>query len=596
MDQKNIRNFCIIAHINHGKSTLSDRFLELTHTIEMSKMKPQLLDQMELERERGITIKLAPVQMKFVYKNQDYILNLIDTPGHADFSYEVSRSLAAVEGAILLVDASKGVQAQTVAHFEQSQKENLVIIPAINKIDLVSSKIEEVEKEIKSLVGEDLSIFKISAKDSTGVESLLEEVIEKIPAPKGDPQKPLRALVFDSFYDPFLGVIAQVRIIDGKASTRTKLKFLRNGEKFEAKEVGIFKPQLSSCAQLQTGAIGYIATGLKEINLVRVGDTISEIESVVQPLPGYKEIQPVVFSSFYPEQDKDFEVLRDGLWKLKLNDAALRFEPEKSGTLGRGFRCGFLGLLHMEIVKERLKREFNIEPVITLPSVAYKIHMLNGEVLEISNLTHLSDNAQYSLIEEPWSDIEIITPLSYLGSLMELLSGRRAINLNNDFISGEKVVIRAQLPLSEMISDFYDRLKSLSSGFASLSYNIIGWKKGDLVRLDIFVAQEKVEAMSRIVPKQSAYYEGKEMVEKLKDLLPRVMFPQALQAVVGGKVLARETIPALKKDVTGYLYGGDITRKRKLWEKQKRGKKKMTARGHVEIPSDIFLKLFKKGD
>ncbi|KKR10114.1 MAG: Elongation factor 4 [Parcubacteria group bacterium GW2011_GWA2_39_18] len=596
MDQKNIRNFCIIAHINHGKSTLSDRFLELTHTIEMSKMKPQLLDQMELERERGITIKLAPVQMKFVYKNQDYILNLIDTPGHADFSYEVSRSLAAVEGAILLVDASKGVQAQTVAHFEQSQKENLVIIPAINKIDLVSSKIEEVEKEIKSLVGEDLSIFKISAKDSTGVESLLEEVIEKIPAPKGDPQKPLRALVFDSFYDPFLGVIAQVRIIDGKASTRTKLKFLRNGEKFEAKEVGIFKPQLSSCAQLQTGAIGYIATGLKEINLVRVGDTISEIESVVQPLPGYKEIQPVVFSSFYPEQDKDFEVLRDGLWKLKLNDAALRFEPEKSGTLGRGFRCGFLGLLHMEIVKERLKREFNIEPVITLPSVAYKIHMLNGEVLEISNLTHLSDNAQYSLIEEPWSDIEIITPLSYLGSLMELLSGRRAINLNNDFISGEKVVIRAQLPLSEMISDFYDRLKSLSSGFASLSYNIIGWKKGDLVRLDIFVAQEKVEAMSRIIPKQSAYYEGKEMVEKLKDLLPRVMFPQALQAVVGGKVLARETIPALKKDVTGYLYGGDITRKRKLWEKQKRGKKKMTARGHVEIPSDIFLKLFKKGD
>lgn len=596
MDQKNIRNFCIIAHINHGKSTLSDRFLELTHTIEMSKMKPQLLDQMELERERGITIKLAPVQMKFVYKNQDYILNLIDTPGHADFSYEVSRSLAAVEGAILLVDASKGVQAQTVAHFEQSQKENLVIIPAINKIDLVSSKIETVEKEIKSLVGEDLPIFKISAKDSTGVEGLLEEVIEKIPAPKGDPQKPLRALVFDSFYDPFLGVIAQVRIIDGKVSARTKLKFLRNEEKFEAKEVGIFKPQLSPCAELQTGAIGYIATGLKEINLVRVGDTISEAEGVAQPLPGYKEIQPVVFSSFYPEQDKDFEVLRDGLWKLKLNDAALRFEPEKSGTLGRGFRCGFLGLLHMEIVKERLKREFNIEPVITLPSVAYKVHMLNGEILEISNLTHLPDNAQYSLIEEPWSDIEIIAPLSYMGSLMELLSGRRAINLNNDFISGEKLVIRAQLPLSEMISDFYDRLKSLSSGFASLSYNIIGWKKGDLVRLDIFVAQEKVEAMSRIVPKQSAYYEGKEMIEKLKDLLPRVMFPQALQAVVGGKVLARETIPALKKDVTGYLYGGDITRKRKLWEKQKRGKKKMTARGHVEIPSDVFLKLFKKGD
>ncbi len=596
MDQKNIRNFCIIAHINHGKSTLSDRFLELTHTIEISKMKPQLLDQMELERERGITIKLAPVQMKFVYKNQDYILNLIDTPGHADFSYEVSRSLAAVEGAILLVDASKGVQAQTVAHFEQSQKENLVIIPAINKIDLVSSKMEEVEKEIKSLVGEDLSIFKISAKDSTGVESLLEEVIEKIPVPRGDPQKPLRALVFDSFYDPFLGVIAQVRIIDGKVFARAKLKFLRNEEKFEAKEVGIFKPQLSPCPELQTGTIGYIATGLKEINLVRVGDTISEAEGVAQPLPGYKEIQPVVFSSFYPERDKDFEVLRDGLWKLKLNDAALRFEPEKSGTLGRGFCCGFLGLLHMEIVKERMKREFNIEPVITLPSVAYKVHMLNGEILEISNLTHLPDNAQYSLIEEPWSDIEIITPLSYMGSLMELLSGHRAINLNSDFISGEKLVIRAQLPLSEMISDFYDRLKSLSSGFASLSYNIIGWKKGDLVRLDIFVAQEKVEAMSRIVPKQSAYYEGKEMIEKLKDLLPRVMFPQALQAVVGGKVLARETIPALKKDVTGYLYGGDITRKRKLWEKQKRGKKKMTARGHVEIPSDVFLKLFKKGD
>jgi GTP-binding protein LepA len=596
MDQKNIRNFCIIAHINHGKSTLSDRFLELTHTIEMSKMKPQLLDQMELERERGITIKLAPVQMKFIHKNQEYILNLIDTPGHADFSYEVSRSLAAVEGAILLVDASKGVQAQTVAHFEQSQKENLVIIPAINKIDLVSSKMEEVEKEIESLVGKNLPIFKISAKDSTGVESLLKEVIEKIPAPRGDQQKPLRALVFDSFYDPFLGVIAQVRIVDGKVSARTKLKFLRNGEKFEAKEVGIFKPQLTSCTELLTGEIGYIATGLKEINLVRVGDTIAEAESMTQPLPGYKEIQPVVFSSFYPEQDKDFEVLRDGLWKLKLNDAALHFEPEKSGTLGRGFRCGFLGLLHMEIVKERLKREFNIEPIITLPSVAYKIHLLNGEILEISNLTYLPDNAQYSLIEEPWSDIEIITPISYLGSLMELLSNRRAIKLNSDFISSGKVVIHAEIPLSEMISDFYDRLKSLSSGFASLNYNIIGWKKGDLVRLDIFVAQEKVEAMSRIVPKQNAYYEGKEMVEKLKELLPRVMFPQALQAVVGGKVLARETIPALKKDVTGYLYGGDITRKRKLWEKQKRGKKKMTARGHVEIPSDVFLKLFKKED
>lgn len=597
MDQKYTRNFCIIAHINHGKSTLSDRFLELTHTVEAGKMKPQLLDQMELERERGITIKLAPVQMKFLADGSEYTLNLIDTPGHADFSYEVSRSLAAVEGAILLVDASKGVQAQTVAHFEEARKENLKVIPAINKIDLLNSRIESAENEIHSLMQSDVPIFRISAKDATGVEELLRAVIDQVPPPSGDASFALRALVFDSFYDPFLGVIAHVRIVDGRVGARQKLTFMRNGGEFESKEVGIFKPQLTPTQELVAGDIGYIATGLKEISRVRVGDTITTQGNTAQdPLPGYKEAQPVVFSSFYPEEDKDFDMLRDALFKLKLNDAALQFEVEKSGALGRGFRCGFLGLLHMEIVNERISREFGIDPIITLPSVAYRIHMQNGEVLEISNLAHLPDNAQYISIEEPWAHVEIISLATYIGPLMQLLAGRRAQNIASDFIAAEKIMIRADIPLAEIVSDFYDQLKSTSSGFASLNYEVIGWRIGDLVRLDVHVAQDQITALSRIVPKEFAYREGREVAARLKELLPRQLFPQALQAVANGRVIARETIPALRKDVTGYLYGGDITRKRKLWEKQKRGKKKMTARGHVEIPSEVFLKLLRKED
>jgi len=652
---RNIRNFCIIAHIDHGKSTLADRFLELTGTVEKRKMHEQFLDQMELERERGITIKLQPVRM--VYKIQDhllrqrgsgckdqdksevlaqpqiqnpnslnnfefrasnfgfsdseYILNLIDTPGHVDFTYEVSRSLAAVEGAILLVDATKGVQAQTLANLHLAQKQGLTIIPVINKIDLPNARIAEVEEEMRHLLPALRSsneILKVSAKTGEGVERVLQEVVEKIPPPGGDPAKPFRALIFDSVFDAYKGVIAYVRVFDGQIRAGEKIKLFASKADGEALEVGYFAPELKKEAEISAGQIGYIATGLKDPGQVRVGDTLYKVQSSkfkvrglkvegeeeIEPLPGYQEPKPVVFASFYPENSDDYDLLKDALSKLKLTDASLSYEPETSTGLGRGFRLGFLGMLHVEIVSERLKREFGLSLVISVPSVEYRVTQKNGKVLTVRSAALLPDAAVIEKIEEPIVGLEILTPENYMGPLLKLMTEYRSEYQTTEYITKELVILKYRLPLAEIITDFYDRLKSVSSGYASMNYEIIGYQASDLVRLDILVAGELVGPFSKIVPRALAYREGRRMVERLKELLPRQWFAVSLQAAIGGKIIARETIPALRKDVTGYLYGGDVTRKKKLLEKQKRGKKKMKELGRVNIPQRVFLEMLKK--
>ena len=598
MDQKYIRNFCIIAHIDHGKSTLADRFLELTKTVEKRKMREQYLDQMDLERERGITIKLQPVRMKYEYKGEEYMLNLIDTQGHVDFSYEVSRSLAAVEGAILLVDATKGVQAQTLANLYLARQQNLVIIPAINKIDLPGSRVEEVEKEIRNL-GIDSEIFKISAKDGLNVEALLQTVIEKIPSPAvaGDEKKLFRALVFDSNYDSYKGVLAYIRVVDGEIKRGEKISFLASGAKAEVLEAGIFTPALSAVEKLRAGEIGYLATGLKDVSLCRVGDTISSLFTrgeIIKPLAEYQEPRPMIFASFYPAEGSDFDVLKEALSKLKLSDASLVYEPEHSEALGRGFKCGFLGMLHMEIVTERLRREYGLGLIVTTPSVVYRLMDNSGIERMIYSPQELPDPSKIRQIEEPWIKLEIITPGEYLGSVMKLTQSLGGNYIDTQYLTGERVVIVYEAPLREIIVDFYDRLKGATSGYASMGYELTGWHKNDLVRLDILVAKDPIEAFSRIVPRDKAHLEGKGILEKLKEVLPPQLFSVALQAVVGGKILAREDIKARRKDVTGYLYGGDYTRKRKLLEKQKRGKEKMREAGRVNIPQDVFLKVLKK--
>lgn len=623
--QKNIRNFCIVAHIDHGKSTLADRFLELTQTVEKRKMREQFLDQMDLERERGITIKLQPVRMNYNFAGDDYILNLIDTPGHVDFSYEVSRSLAAVEGAILLVDATKGVQAQTLANLYLAQQQNLIIIPAINKIDLPGARVSEVENEIRNILGEKgaaTEIFKISAKEGTAIEKLLQAVITQVPSPKGEAQKPLRALVFDSAYDAYKGVIVYVRLIDGEIEREDKIIFMASKARVEALEVGIFKPDLRPTDKLSVGEIGYIATGLKDVALCRVGDTItiSNIKnprsrpslaesgqiskiSEIKPLLGYREPKPMIFASFYPsagsgqapQENQDYNVLKDALSKLKLSDAALVFEPEASEALGRGFKCGFLGMLHLEIVSERLRREYGLKLIVTTPSVVYQLkEKHNPEQKLIYSPGELPDASRIEEIREPWIKLEIISPNEYLGTVMKLFQGLGGIYVNTQYLGAQRIIISYEAPLREIIVDFYDKLKSVTAGYASMSYELIEWRRGDLVCLDILVAGEKVEAFSRIVPRAKVTAEGRAIVEKLKEVLPSQLFTVALQATVGGKILARETIKARRKDVTGYLYGGDVTRKRKLLEKQKKGKKKMLLSGRVNIPQEVFLKILKK--
>ena len=591
---QNIRNFCIIAHIDHGKSTLADRLLEITGTIEKRKMKEQLLDQMDLERERGITIKLQPVQM--FYKN--YTLNLIDTPGHVDFGYEVSRSLAAVEGAILLVDATKGVQAQTLANLYQAIDNNLEIIPAVNKIDLPNANVEKTKKEIMHILGcPEEEILEVSGKTGQGVEKLLEKVIEKVPSPKGEKDKPLRALIFDSKYDTYKGVLAYVRVVDGEVRAEEKVLMMMNSVESDVIEVGFFKPDLQKTDVLETGQIGYIATGLKSIKDCGVGDTITTAKrgTEVKALPGYKEVKPMVYASFYPVEGDDYNLMRDALDKLKMNDAAFVFEPESNLALGRGFRCGFLGLLHLEIIQARLEQEFQISPTITTPSVVYEIKLQNKpDRIKIYSPTEFPDPSTIEEIYEPYVSLDIISPSNYLGSIMEAMRNTRAEYLDTEYINSERMILKFLCPLTDVIINLHDDIKSASSGYASMNYEIKEYRPYDLIKMDVLVAGEKVDAFSRIIPKEKAYDEGKRMVEKLKESIPRQNFQVIIQAAIGGKIIARETISAFRKDVISKLYGGDVTRKRKLLEKQKKGKKKMKNIGRVEIPSETFLAVLKR--
>lgn len=608
--QKNIRNFCIIAHIDHGKSTLADRLLELTKTVETRKMKEQLLDQMDLERERGITIKLQPVRMAYKMENLNfdiYTLNLIDTPGHVDFHYEVSRSLAAVEGAILLVDATKGVQAQTIANLLLAIEQDLEIIPVINKIDLPNAEIEKTKKEIVHILGcrED-DILLASGKTGKGVGEVLERVIEKVSSPKGNEDKPLRALIFDSVYDTYKGVVAYVKIVDGSVKRDDAIYMLGTQKEGMVTEVGLFKPAMEPTDILRAGDIGYIATGLKAVGDCRVGDTViwkpkEREEIVIERLPGYKEIKPAVYASLYPADGGEYTLMRDSLEKLKLNDAAFTFEPESNQALGRGFRCGFLGLLHLEIIQERLKREFNMTPTITTPSVVYEVQLRGNEKFStadgrtaIYSPTDLPDPASIEAIYEPYVTLSIVCPSAYLGNVMNLVQTIRAEYKNTEYIDAERVLLSFSAPLMDVIINFHDELKSVSSGYASMNYEPIGYRESDVVKLEILVADEPVDAFARMIPKRDAYAEGKRVVEKLKEVIPRQNFAVAIQAAIGGKIIARETISAFRKDVTGKLYGGDFSRKKKLLEKQKKGKKKMRDIGKVSIPGNAFLSVLRK--
>jgi len=572
MNPANIRNFVIMAHIDHGKSTLADRFLEITKTIDIRKMQPQYLDRMAIERERGITIKMQPVRM--IWK--DYILNLIDTPGHVDFSYEVSRSLAAVEGAILLVDATQGVQAQTLSNLEFARREKLKVIPVINKIDLPIANIEQSTKEIEQLLNiKKDEIILISAKTGENIEKVLERVIKKILPPASSTSNALQALIFDSEYDPYRGVIAYVRIFEGQIKKGEKIYLMGSRASSEVVEVGYFKPDLTAVEEIKSGEIGYIATGLKEIDKCRVGDTVTTQSSKfkTQSLPEYIEPQSVVFASLYPANPDDYDLLSDGLGKLKLNDASLNFSPESSVALGRGFRCGFLGMLHLEIVNERLKRDYGLDLIITSPSVIY--------------------NKKKEGMEEPWIEIEIISPARYLGQINNLLGNFSGEFKSTKWLTEEKVLIFYQGSLDIILQGFYDKLKNKTSGYASMNYKLVGYKKADLINLDILVNKEKIEAFSKIVRRNEAHKEGKRIVELLKEVLPYYQFAIPIQAAVEGKIIARETKRGMRKDVTGYLYGGDVTRKRKLLDKQKRGKKRLAEIGKITIPSDVFLKVLK---
>jgi len=604
MNQKIIKNFAIFAHIDHGKSTLADRLLELTGTIDPKKMKPQFLDSMDLEREKGITIKLKAIRMNYNYLGKDYVLNLVDTPGHVDFSYEVSRSMAAVEGAVLLVDATQGIQAQTLANLELAKKQNIVVIPVINKIDSPIAKVDESVEELATLLGimpED--ILKISAKNGTNVEQVLKAIIEKIPSPEHshtpvNGSEQFRALIFDSEYDSFKGVVAFVRVVDGEVHNTEKIELMATKTPAEVKEIGFLNPDFSSQQKLSAGEIGYIATGIKEPGKVHPGDTITKLlpafsKGTVHPLPGYQEPKPMVFASLYPEDPDDFDTLKVALGKLKLNDPALVFEPEMKEALGRGFNCGFLGTLHIEIISERLQREFGLNLVISTPSVVYKIYNQKDKEIFIYSASDWPDQSSIKRTEEPWVSLEVISPVSYMGKLMEILKGLKGNYISTNYLSPERAIIVFETPLRGIIANLYDKIKTASQGYASMSYNLLGYKPGKLVKMEIWIAGKKEEAFSRVVAEDESYFEGKKMVEKLKDVLPPEQFSVALQAVIGGKVIARETIRAYMKDVTGYLYGGDVTRKNKLREKQRKGKKLMKEKGRVNVPTKAFLEVFR---
>lgn len=590
---ENIRNFCIISHIDHGKSTLSDRLLELTGAIPESKMREQFLDSMDLERGRGITIKMHPVRMEYSLDGKDYILNLIDTPGHVDFNYEVSRSLAAVEGAILLVDATKGIQAQTIHNLDLAKKQGLVIIPAVNKIDSPQARIQEAKVSLAQLLEiPENDVFLISAKTGANVKDLLEASIKKIPGPKGFLEKPFRALIFDSKYDSFKGIVAYVRVLDGRVKYPEKIHLLQSKAKGEVKELGFFKPDFFPVKELKAGEIGYLATGIKEPGLVRVGDTVSDVIHI-EPLPGYKEPKPVVFASFYPENPDDFENLKEALSKLKLNDSSFTFEQEAKEALGRGFSCGFLGSLHVEIVSQRLQEEFGLNLIISTPSVVFKIINHKDKEVFVFSPTDWPDPSEIKEIQELWTRLEVISPSQYLGRVLEIMSLLKGKSIETKCFGLDKALLVYEVPLKGIISGFYDNLKGASQGFASMNYEILGYRKADLIKLEILIAGKKEEAFSKIVHKDDAFKEGKKMTERLKDVLPNQLFSVPVQALVGGKIVARETISAKRRDVIAPLYGGDYTRKRKLLEKQKKGKQDLKEKGRVRIPPSVFLEMFK---
>ena len=598
--QKYIRNFSIVAHIDHGKSTLADRLIELTGVLSKREMESQVLDNMDIERERGITIKAQSVRMKYKAKDgNEYILNLIDTPGHVDFNYEVSRSLAACDGAILVVDSTQGVEAQTLANVYLAIDNNLEVLPVINKIDLASARPDEVKKEIEDIIGipaEDAPC--ISAKTGLNVEEVLERIVTDLPAPKGDENEKLKCLIFDSLYDNYKGAVAYVRVMDGKVKAGDEIKLMASGDIFTVTEVGYFAPgSYLPAEELKAGEVGYIAASIKSLSEIQVGDTITlKNDPASKPLPGYKKVTPMVYCGIYPIDGSEYENLKIALEKLKLNDAALEFEQETSAALGFGFRCGFLGLLHLEIIEERLDREFDLGLITTAPSVIYKVHKTNGEVLDIYNPTDLPSQAEMSFIEEPIVTANIITPKDYVGGIMEMCQNRRGIYVDMKYLDENRVSLIYEMPLNEIIYDFFDNLKSKTKGYASFDYEFKEYVKSNLVKLDIRVNGENVDALSFIVHKDSAYNRGKKMVEKLKTVIPRQLFTIPLQAVIGGQIIARETISAMRKDVLAKCYGGDITRKKKLLEKQKRGKKRMRQVGNVEMPQEAFLSVLKLDD
>ena len=594
----NVRNFCIIAHIDHGKSTLADRLLEATGTIAERDMQDQLMDTMDIERERGITIKLNAARMNYKAEDgKDYILNLIDTPGHVDFSYEVSRSLAACEGALLIVDATQGVEAQTLSNVYLAIEQNLEIIPVINKIDLPSADVERVKEEIEEVLGIDASMaIPVSAKTGEGIDKVLEAVVNFVPPPQDTSDKPLRALVFDSAYDPYLGTLCFFKVIDGNIRLGDKVKFMASGKEYEIVELGYLNPKRVPVQELKTGDVGYMAGSIKELTRF-VGDTVTLAEMpAAEPLPGYKEALPMVISGMYPVDNDDYQDLKEALEKLKLNDSSITFEPETSSALGFGFRCGFLGMLHMEIAQERLEREYDLSIVTTAPSVVYRVHKTNGEVVEIDNPANLPAAQYRDFIEEPYVKVNIIAPNDYTGTLMDLAQSKRGIFINMHYIDKIRVDLEYEIPLSEVIVDFYDQLKSRTKGYASMDYEFKEYKRSDLVKLDIMLAGEVVDALSAIVHKDNAFYIGQKLTAKLKDIIPRQMFEVPIQAAYGGRIIARTNIKALRKSVLDKCYGGDISRKRKLLEKQKKGKKRMKAIGRVEVPQEAFMAVLSLND
>ena len=598
MDQAYIRNFSIIAHIDHGKSTLADRFLELTGALQAREMEAQVLDAMDLERERGITIKAHPVRLNYTATNgQQHVLNLIDTPGHVDFSYEVTRSLAACEGALLLVDAAQGVEAQTLANAYLAVENNLEIIPVINKIDLPSAQPEECKRQIEDIIGLDSSTAILaSAKEGTGVRDILEAIVERFHPPKGDPDAPLKALIFDSWFDPYRGVVIVVRVIDGVLRTKAKIRLMATKQDFEVDGLGVFSPKATPVEELGVGEVGFIVANIKVVADAKIGDTVTETaRPTTEPFPGFKELKPMVFAGLYPVESHQYAELREALEKLRLNDASFFYEPETSAALGFGFRCGFLGLLHMEIVQERLEREYNMDLVTTAPGVLYRVTTTDGEVHEIDSPAKLPDAGLIARLEEPVITAMVLTPSEYVGPILQLCQDKRGVQKKLEYLKSDRVLITYELPFNEVVMDFYDRLKTISRGYASLDYHVTGYWESPLVKMDILVNGDPVDALSIIVHRDAAYDRGRALASKMRELIPRQMFEIAIQASIGNRVIARESVKALRKNVLAKCYGGDITRKRKLLEKQKEGKKRMKRVGRVEIPQEAFLAVLKVG-